>query len=369
MAAMARSLAASHEVTVLTSQGRGLAREEIDHDVRVIRVPVLFRGRRAVANFPSMAAYLPAALWRGLRFKRGSFDVVNTHFVLPTGPVGSILSQTLAVPNVLSVHGGDMYDPCKRSSPHRHRLLRASVSHLLRGADAVVAQSRDTARNVREIYGVERAVDLIPLGIERPERGAVPARSTFQISEDAFVLMTTGRVVARKATEQLVQTLVAVAGSVLLVVGEGPEASNVMRKAEAAGVAGRLRMLGYVSEAVKNQAYQIADVFVSTSQHEGFGLVFLEAMAFGLPIVCYDRGGQTDFLSTATSGYVVPLNDLKAFNAAVQALRDSPAARAAMRRNNLSKIENYYIDHCSQQYAVLFERAMERHRTGLPHHG
>ena len=59
----------------------------------------------------------------------------------------------------------------------------------------------------------------------------------------------------------------------------------------------------------KYAALAIADAFVSTSQHEGFGLVFLEAMACGLPIVCYDRGGQTDFLASGETGFVVQLND------------------------------------------------------------
>jgi len=59
-----------------------------------------------------------------------------------------------------------------------------------------------------------------------------------------------------------------------------------------------------VPEEHKFRLLRIADVFVSTSQHEGFGLVFLEAMACGLPVVCYDRGGQIDFLEDRTTGHL-----------------------------------------------------------------
>jgi glycosyltransferase involved in cell wall biosynthesis len=359
MAAMARVLARRHEVTVVTSRLAGLPALGSDAGVTVVRVPVLFRRKLAVANLPSMLAYLPAGLWRGMRIGRDRhFDVINTHFAVPTGPLGDCLSQWLGIPNVLSVHGGDLFDPSKSSSPHRHALLRAVVARLLRRADVVVAQSEDTARNVARIYGVDRDVDRIPLGIDRPTREGAAQRSEFHIPDDAFVLVTAGRIVARKATTQLIDTLLAVPGAVLLIIGDGPEASAVMRRAEECNVADRIRMLGYVTDVLKYQAYGVADVFVSTSQHEGFGLVFLEAMACGLPIVCYDRGGQTDFLATPATGYVVPLNDIGAFSAAVCALRDAPEHRAVIRRNNLLRVESFFIDRCAERYERVFERAI-----------
>ena len=355
MAAMARSLAKRHNVTVLTSRAAGLQPQEMDANVKVVRVPVFFRRHLAVANLPSMAAYLPMGLLRGLELgRKDRFDIINTHFAVPTGPLGDWLSRRLGIPNVLSVHGGDLYDPSKGSSPHRHAFLRRAVARLLRRADSVVAQSRDTARNVEQIYGVDRKVELIPLGIDRPPQHIRAQRSDFSLPEDAFVLVTAGRVVARKASTQLIETLAALPDVFLLVVGDGPEAGAVKQRASELGVENRLRMLGYVSDEVKYAAYAVSDVFVSTAQHEGFGLVFLEAMSFGLPIVCYDRGGQTDFLSTPDTGYVIQLNDLQSFSGAVRALRDQPQLRAAVGRHNLAKGEDFFIDRCAERYEELF---------------
>jgi glycosyltransferase involved in cell wall biosynthesis len=331
----------------------------MDAGVKVVRVPVFFRTQLAVANLPSMAAYLPTGLWRGLKLGRAQrFDVINTHFAVPSGPLGDWLSSRLQVPNVLSVHGGDLFDPSKKSSPHRHAILRRAVARLLRKADAVVAQSRDTARNVEQIYGVGRPVELIPLGIDRPPPAVRAARADFNLPESAFVLVTAGRVVPRKATTQLVDTLAALPGVFLLVVGAGPETAAVERRAAELGVADRLRMLGFVPDEVKYGALAVADVFVSTAQHEGFGLVFLEAMAFGLPIVCYNRGGQTDFLSTPDTGSVIALNDLAAFNDALRSLRDSPQRCAEVRRHNLAKVEDFFIERCAARYEQLFEAAI-----------
>ena len=97
-----------------------------------MRVPVFFRRQLAVANFPSMPAYLPSGFVRGLSLPRAGFDVINTHFVVPTGPLGHALARWHRLPNVLSVHGGDLFDPSKRTSPHRHAPLRAAVRWMLR---------------------------------------------------------------------------------------------------------------------------------------------------------------------------------------------------------------------------------------------
>jgi glycosyltransferase involved in cell wall biosynthesis len=231
---------------------------------------------------------------------------------------------------------------------------------MLTRADTVVAQSRDTAQNVARIYGVDRPVELVPLGIARPPTRVRAHRSAFGMPENAFVMVTVGRLVSRKSTPQLVSVLAAAKRDdiYLLVVGDGPDSVEIQRMAHELGVADRVKLLGHVSERQKYAALSLSDVFVSTSQHEGFGLVFLEAMAFGLPVVCYDRGGQVDFLSTPTTGHVIRLNDVGAFTDAVLDLYRSPERRTAIRQHNLTAVETYFIDRCARRYESLFERAI-----------
>src|SRR5690606_23706612 len=101
------------------------------------------------------------------------------------------------VPNVLSVHGGDLYDPSKKISAHRHAVLRACVRKVARAADAVVAQSEDTAENLRRFYAPELEAEIIPLGIERPVVPR-PDRAAHGFAADDVVLVSVGRLVARK---------------------------------------------------------------------------------------------------------------------------------------------------------------------------
>jgi glycosyltransferase involved in cell wall biosynthesis len=218
-------------------------------------------------------------------------------------------------------------------------------------------------RHVADIYNVTRPVELIPLGIERPPATeARGAREELGLPADAFVMVTVGRLVARKSVVQLVEALISCgrADVHLVVVGDGPDSAALQSAAASAGVAQRVRLLGHVSDAVKYQALAAADIFVSTSQHEGFGLVFLEAMAFGLPVICYDRGGQIDFLKSRETGHVAKLNDLADFTRAVVRLHDDPALRRMIGTNNLQRVEEFFIDRCAARYEALFAATREQ---------
>jgi len=358
---IAEELAKTHTVDVLTSQGLGLPPQSVENGVTVYRVPVFFRSRQAAANMPSMLAYLPSGYWKGRKLlSKFSYDVINTHFVIPTGPVGDWLSSKAAVPNVLSVHGGDLYDPSKWMSPHRHALLRSNVRRLLRNADAVVGQSSNTVDNVHRFYDSDIDCECIPLGIVRNENKTSAPRSRYGLSEDDVVLVTVGRLVARKALDQLISIVQQMNNNHvhLVIVGSGPQEQSLKDAARELGVSEKVHFLGQVDDDEKLEVLNMADIYASTSQHEGFGIVYLEAMAAGLPVLCYDYGGQTDFLESGVTGELIPLNDTKAFISSCQKLVENAGLREQIGDHNLKAVEAFYIDHCAKRYEQLYEKVI-----------
>lgn len=362
-ASLAEELARRHEVTILTSQGLALPALEEKSGVRIVRVPVFFRSQTAAANMPSMLAFLPMGVRGGRELiRKNDFDIINTHFALPTGPVGDSLARYSGLPNVLSVHGGDLYDPSKWTSPHKHRLLRRWVRRLLRRADRVVGQSRNTLENMHTYYDSSIEGIRIPLGIPRPSFTPV-SRSDYGFSDADVLLVTVGRLVSRKAIDQLVSmTARQDANTHLLIMGTGPQEESLHQQASELGVTDRVHFLGFVEEVEKLNILRMCDVFVSSSQHEGFGLVFLEAMAAGLPVLCYDHGGQTDFLESDINGYVVPLNDGSELASSCRRLAGDTALRKRMGETNIERVESLFIDRCAEQYEQLFETAISEKR-------
>src|SRR4029077_18514316 len=179
---------------------------------------------------------------------------------------GDALARRAGIPNVLSLHGGDLYDPAKRTSPHRHPVLRVWIRHLLPRADLVIGQSTNTLENMRRFYTNVPAV-RIPLAIPRPPL-EVGSRDTYGLAKDDIVLVTIGRLVARKAVAQLITMMTQLRGSRarLLVIGSGPEEPRLREAIRAADLAGSVLLLGSVDEREKFRILRLSNMYVSTSQ-------------------------------------------------------------------------------------------------------
>jgi glycosyltransferase involved in cell wall biosynthesis len=363
---LAEELARSIEVTVLTSCRPGLAPRERAGNLEIVRVPVLMRASEATASLLSMLSFFPSSLYAGLKLLRErSFDLVHTSFAVPSGPSGLLLARLFRLPHVLSLHGGDVYDPSKALSPHRTPLLKQTVRWVIHGSDRVVAQSNDTRQRACAIYD-DRQVDCIPLAARRPKFGAV-ARSALGLGleEDDIVLVTVGRLIARKGLDQLMEIVSELDDPRfrLIVVGEGPERAGLEAKARGMGVADAIRFAGFVSEERKWQILAASDLYVSTSLHEGFGIVFLEAMESGLPVICYDRGGQTDFVSDEV-GRLLPIGEAKRFRDEVLILGARPELRRRLGEAARRVAADYSIERLAQRYQRIYSECRQHRRSG-----
>src|SRR5690606_31752050 len=89
----------------------------------------------------------------------------------------------------------------------------------------------------------------------------------------------------------------------------------------------------------------------------------------GLPVVCYDRGGQTDFLATGETGHVVPLNDQQRFKEALLALYADPDTRRAHGARNRERVEQFFIDTCAARYEQVFEDVIAKRATAATRRG
>jgi L-malate glycosyltransferase len=208
----------------------------------------------------------------------------------------------------------------------------------------------------------ERQGVRILLGIRRPPEGTA-SRAELGFSDRDVLLITIGRLIPRKAVDQLIHLVARLRLPYvhLLVVGSGPLAEPLAVLARELGVHRRVHFLGHVSEEEKFRLLRMSDILCSASQHEGFGLTYLEAMACGRPVITYDHGGQGDFLEDGETGYLVRLNDRAMLEARCRALIASPEARRAIGAANLRRAGGLLIDSCARQYEALFAEVIARH--------
>jgi glycosyltransferase involved in cell wall biosynthesis len=373
MEAVAQDLSRRHIVDVLSTRAKGVPEVERweSGDLTVYRSRAFMRSSRSVASMSSMAAFLYSGSRLGLRLAREHrYDVINTWFALPTGPAGAWIARHAGIPHLLTIIGGDIYDPSKWYSPHQSRVTGWAVRSVMSRADRHTAISRDIARRAGEQFGFERPIEVISLGIQPPSFTA-RSRSELGLRDDRVYLATIGRHVRRKDFPTLIRALRLLdrPDVDLLMIGDGPERANLEGLAREVGMSDRVHFLGFVEDERKFQLLAVSDLFILTSLHEGFGLVYLEAMHCGLPVVASTSGGQEDFLRDGETGVLVPSGDADSLCKALQRLlRDAPW-RARISEQNRKIVRSYYVSRTAQAYERLLRataRAMFGIGTQLP---
>ena len=355
---VAVELAKRHEVDVLTSAGRGLPARERQDGVTIHRVPVVGRTARSTASIPSMLSFWPMGVRHGRRVLAGrGYDVVNSWFAVPSGPTGVHLARRFGAPHVVTMAGGDIYDPSKWYTPDKNPVLGAVVRRVLAASDAHVAVSTDLARRARDLYGFDRPIDVISLGAAAP-RFTPAGRAELGLDPGAVYVVAVGRLVRRKNLAALVAAVARLERDDvrLLVVGDGPEQAALAARAAELGVAGRVQFRGFVPEETNYQLLAAADIFALPSLHEAFGLVYLEAMHCGLPVVAARPGGQEDYLEDGRTGYLVAPHDAAALHRALERLVADPELRATMGAHNRAAARRFTVTSTAAAYESLFDR-------------
>jgi glycosyltransferase involved in cell wall biosynthesis len=265
-----------------------------------------------------------------LRLRRALSGVEVLHAASePVAPLAYVLSLLLGVPYVVSVHGtyGDL-----ATYPRAVRwLYRLAFSRAAR----LVAVSRYTADVVRRSLP-EARVSIVPGGFSPPRPSARPTGG------GPPKVLAVGAVKPRKGFHALVEALGLLAGRGVPfeadIVGPKeptPYVARLETRLRELGLEARARLRGRVAQDELDRAYASADVFVLPSEHdgtafEGLGLVYLEALARGVPAIgCRDSGAE-DVIRDGGNGLLVPPGDPERLAAAVGRLLEDGALRARL---------------------------------------
>ena len=333
---------AGYDVDYITTWYTGLKTFEIVDGISVYRVRVIGRGNMATASLLSLVSYPFCALLRGVKLcLRNKYVLINSHFVVPTGPLGFFLSKVFKIKHVISIHGGDIYNPTKKISPHRHKFLQMVITFLLNHADSIIAQSADTRENCIKYYEPNKEIEIIPLPYESASFASI-TKHELGLHEDKKYMIGIGMLVPRKGFDVFIKALVRLDESVHgVIIGSGPELDRLKLLAHELGISARLHLVGYISDEKKWHYLSHADVFVLSSIHEGFGIVLQEAMQVGLPIVATNYGGQTDFIIDGKNGFLVPPGDEIALADKVDEILNSKEIALRMKLSNFETIKKF----------------------------
>ena len=178
-------------------------------------------------------------------------------------------------------------------------------------------------------------------------------RAEFDTPEDAFLISGAGRFVPRKGLDLLIRMVARIPGAWLWLIGDGQERTALEALAREVGVAGRTRFTGWVEEPIHYIA--ATDVFGMPSRHDPLGNVILEAWQAGVPVVATRSEGPTWYMIDGTNGALVDIDDLDAFTARVDQLRNDRTLADALAAGGRARLEDMFSrDRIVGRYLALF---------------
>lgn len=281
----------------------------------------------------------PMALagFRG-RLRETGPDVLHLHLEYST-LIGALAALSLPAPRPILV-ASVANDPYRQAVLHRLAgrwlapFIDLHVTHSRGILDSVLLAY---ARRPRRVQCVSLGIDLgrFDRTLANPERVADYRRSAGR------VVGTIGRLVPQKAIHVLLDATPALLqddpATRVLVVGDGPLRGALEAQAHELGIAHAVEFAGYQEDVVS--AYAAMDVFVLPSRDEGFGLVFLEAMAMGVPVIGTRVIGSEDAVEDGATGLLVPYADPPALARAVRRLFDDAELRRRLRDTAAERVQ------------------------------
>ena len=360
-----------HRVDVYTSElyrefpwqrlGPEVPREETRPFGAVHRLPV--RSFPGPLHYPFFRGLLPA-------LTRDRPEVVHAHtYGTHQVAIARRFRRKTGTPFVLTAHFHPIWSI--EGGWVRHRLRgfydRRLAGPIVRDAARVIVQTHEEERLLRTLGLDLPRVDVIPPGYAPLSTVAAPGSFRHQYGIAGPYVLFVGRLASNKGLLPLVEAFATVAKdhpeALLVLVGEdGGMRPAVEALAERRGLGARVRILGHVrDDAVLADAYRDARLAVLPSEYEAFGLVLLESLAQGTPVVASRVGGIPEFVPDGKAGRLVPPHDAPALAEAIEQLwSDESLARRMGAFGRDEVVPRYTWDRLVAQLELVYHDVVAR---------
>jgi len=363
VAALARALAGRGIAVDVVTRGPAAATER-DGAVTVHRVAEPDRGAIADAGYPAFLRWVDAFADRlaatGLAVARErGIDLVHAH-EWHAGAAARRVAAGAGRPLVATVHATARAKAVARGTAPRLP-VEAAERTLARAAQAVTVASRWLANELAAAGVARDRIAVLPFGVDL---GPAPAASAVRRARTALAapgrrpILVAGRMVAEKGFQDSIAALPMLLrhqpDAALAIAGEGWYEPALRDAVARTGIEGRVRFLGRLDPDALAAHYRAADLVAVPSRYEPFGLVALEAMAAGAPVLAAAVGGLAELLPPDEPAMRFPPGDPDALAARAAALLGDAGLRRRVADRGRRRAEAYGWDAVAARYADLY---------------
>jgi N-acetyl-alpha-D-glucosaminyl L-malate synthase BshA len=287
-------------------------------------------------------------------------DLLHVHYAIPHASAAVLArdilqAQGIRIPVVTTLHGTDI------TLLGREPAFEPVISHAINRSDAVTAVSESLRKDTLELFGVERAIQVVNNFIctQHFERAADEAfrKSIAPNGEPIITHISNFRPVKR--VQDVLETFIRIRKAIpakLLLVGDGPERSRIEKMAMDQGVGDDIICIGKIKNPV--EPLLISDLFLLPSETESFGLAALEALAAGVPVVASDSGGIPEVVDHGKSGFLAPVGDVQQMAKYALQLLKNPEQMAKAKKMAKARAADFRIQKILPEYEGIYQRLM-----------
>ncbi len=354
-----------YDVTVLVPASAGAASREVLEGISVIRyhyfpihawetlcypgaiVPRIKEKKVRILLVPFLLLALGLNLYRYQK----EYDLIHAHWMIPQG----IISTFFRKPFLVTGHGGDVAE-LNRS------VFYCLKKRCLRKAAAVTVVSQHLQNILKKTYGCQNA-HIIPMGCNTSYFSPENRKENFFSQGHKKVVLFVGRLAEKKGTAYLIKAMQHV-DALLIIVGSGPMENSCRTLVEKLQLHDKVQFLGPRPHTELRTIYASSDIFVAPSitakngDVEGFGLVILEAMASGLPVIASNSGGITDIISHEKNGLLAPERDEKELAVHINRLLYSPVFYRQLSQASRSTAARFDYSVIAEKYHGIIENIL-----------
>lgn len=362
-----------YQVDIFTRRDGDLPRvEEVAPNLRLVRIDA---GPARPIEKEEIIDFLPDFARNMRQFvhdQPGGYDLIHSHY-WQSGWAGTILARQLDLPHVVMFHTlGEVKNRARFGEQEPGLRIRHERT-IARRATAIVTASDHERVLLDRYYGADPAkMHTVPCGVDLSlfqPRDRAASRAKLGLDPDAPVLLWVGRLEKLKGVEILVDAVAQLERRdvTLLIVGGDERAqdlkADLQAQAVSAGVAANIRFEGAVAHDALPGYYSAADVCVVPSFYESFGLVAVEAMACGTPVVASRVGGLVSTVTDGVTGYLIPWRCPEPFAEKLGVLLGNPELRANFSVAARRSVERFRWSTVGLRIADVYDAARERHRS------
>jgi len=347
LAALSQALAdRGHQVEVYTRRDDSdiSERVQLGPGVDVIHVPA---GPAQQIPKDNLLPYMQAfGQWLGHRWSSAPPDIVHAHFWM-SGLACLEARRAVPFPFAQTFHALGVvkrrHQGAADTSPPQRQGIETRLACV---AEAVIATATDEVRELLELGAPANSMHVVPCGVDIVKPS--PGREPWWQGRGGRIL-SLGRLVERKGVDTVVQAMSRLPDAELVIAGgpthafdDDPEVRRLRAEATTLGVADRVRLVGAVSRNDVPALIRSADLVVCTPWYEPFGIVPLEAMACGRPVVAAAVGGLLDTVVDGVTGIYVPPKDPERLAVVLADLLHDPARRKELGCAGLARVAEKY---------------------------